>query len=387
MSPSPTTGRMRVLCAMPSTNQMYSGVGRALMELARRMAAEVDYEFTVDDLNRRNVDLLRSFAGPLGMAVHVGRHRFEDDCIDPTNDDLGPIVAQERWDAVELVGFANASVGRTVLRVLGERCLVYTPHDQPLWTVPMSDRQRETVGCVHQRMLERADVVLADSPAERLDLQSRVPHRSHVEFLPLGCDFDAFRAGPAERSPRLLFVGDLNEIRKRFDRVAALVPRIVERWPGLRLAVVGNRSEDVSQRLPAGMRPFVEALGYVSEAELRSLYASSLGLFLLSDVEAFGLPILEAMACGTPVFLSDLESTRGLFGEFPSAHFCPREDEEGTWRVVSAALERPRESVRVALEARAALRARFDWDELARRKTSAVRAAWFRRNRLSWSAA
>lgn len=378
--------RMRVLCVVPSTNQMYSGVGRALKELAARMTDRVAYEFAVDDLNGRNLRLLQEFADAHGLPVHVGRHAHDPLAVDPANRDLPALLARGTWDAVELVGFANAATGRAVLEGLGGATLCYTPHDQPLWTVPMDEARRRNVAEVHGRVVARADLVLADSPHERSELQRLAPGRSHVVHLPLGCDFDRFAAGPADRPPQLLFVGDLNEIRKRFDRVAALFAGLHARRPDLRLVVVGNRSDELADRLPQAARDRVDLRGYVSEEELGRLYRSSRGLVLLSDVEAFGLPILEALASGTPVFLSRLPTTAGLFGDCPGAVFCPQDDAEGTLAVVDGALGDWRRVVAAAIADRPRLRDRFDWPGLADRKVEALKGAWYGRNCWSWPA-
>lgn len=378
--------RMRVLVAMPSTNQMYSGVGRALMELSRRMAGRVAYEFAVDDLNGRNLELLRSFADEHAMPVHVGEHECDPRFVEPRNRDLPGLLDRGDWDAIELVGFANAGTGRAVLSGIGDRVLSYTPHDQPLWTVPMSEDQQANTSQTHRDVIERADVVFADSPHERDELQRLAPGRSHVEFHPLGCSFDEFEAGTVERPLRLLFVGDLNEIRKRFDRVVAVLERLLERFPSLRLMVVGNKSDGMAGRIPRAVRSAIDLRGYVTEAELRGLYRACRGLLLFSEVEAFGLPILEAMACGTSVYLSDLPTTRSLFGAFRSAVFCDVDDLEGTVARIAVGIGGGTRPIAAAIAERAVLRERFEWDRLASRKADALAAAWWRRRRWAWSA-
>lgn len=373
--------RFRVLVAIPSTNQMYSGVGRAIRELCARMSRRVAFDFAIDDANQRNLNLLRDFAREHRMTVHVGRHRYDDRFVDPVNQDLPDRLARGGHDAVELIGFANAATGTAVLDALGPATLAYTPHDQPLWTVPMSELQGAIAADVHRRVIERADLVLADSPHERRSLQALCPARSHVEFHPLGCDFSAFLPGPLHRPERLLFIGDLNEARKRFDRVAAVFERLLSRRPQPRLTVVGNRSDDLASLLDPSIRHAVELRGYVAESQLLALHRESRALLLFSDVEAFGLPILEALASGTPVYLSDLPTTRGLFAPYRSARFCRPDDTDETARIVADGLERGEASIAEALAERPALESRFDWNQLADAKAQALIAAWWRRNR------
>lgn len=250
----------------------------------------------------------------------------------------------------------------------------------------MSAEQATRTAQIHQQVLRRADVVLADSPAERRQLQMLVPGRNHCQYLPLGCDFDSFRPGPVDRPPKLLFVGDLNEIRKRFDRVLQVFERLLVKRSELRLLVVGNRSMEAGDGLPESIRSAVELRGYLDESELRRTYSESLGLFLLSDVEAFGLPILEALASGTPVFLSRLETTESLFGDFQGARFCPADDLEGTFEVVERSLAKGSALIAETIADRPRLRDVFDWNRLADQKWRALASAWYRKQCWAWSA-
>ncbi|MEW4568464.1 glycosyltransferase family 4 protein [Tautonia sp. JC769] len=378
--------RLRVLIAIPTTNQMYSGIGRAIFELARRLHDRVEFAFAMDDRDPRSLRRVWEFAAPLDIPLLIGPHRFEPDCVEPVNECLPEVIRSSRWDAVELIGFANAATGRAVLEHLDDRTtLCYTPHDQPLWTVPMTPEQEANVAATHRRVIERADLVLADSPAECRALRRIAPGQVNAVAVPLGCDFEAFGPGPTDRPPQLLFVGDLAEIRKRFDRVIRVFEHVLARWPEYRLVVIGNRSEASADRIPPALRPFVELKGYVGEAELRAAYRSSRALLLLSDVEAFGLPILEALASGTPVLLGRLETTESLFADCPGAHFCPLDDHEGTLQVVDRLLSQPATSIARACSDRPRLRAVFDWDALAERKWELLRSAWARRHAWAWS--
>ena len=378
--------RMRVLWALSPANQMYSGIGRAIFEVVRRTTDRIAYEFAMSDMFAKNLDIVRAFCEAHGLPLHVGRGRAEPGSLDTYNDDLAETIRRGRYDVVETVCWANAATNQCVLDGIGDMTLAYTPHDQPIWTVPMSETEARHIESVHDRMLLRSDVVFCDSPHERRDLTRRTRGRDTCIHLNLGCDFRGFRPGPVDRPPRLLFVGDLAEPRKRFDRVIAVFEHIHRKQPEYRLVVVGNRSNEVGERIPPELRGAVELRGYVSEAELRRAYAESRGLFLLSDFEAFGVPIVEALACGTPVFLTRLEQTHSLFGSYRGAHFCPSDDFWRTLEIVETALSDSRKSIAGALADRTRLESEFDWDLLAERKRRALAAAWFARNAYSWSA-
>lgn len=326
------------------------------------------------------------FASEHGFRVHVGKGFVRANALDNGNADLSRLLGENRWDVIETLCWANAATNATLLDSIGPATLVYTPHDQPSWTVPMGAGQAEFTENVHRRTIERADLVLCDSPWERLEVQRRAPHRSNCTYVPLGCDFRTHRPGPPVRKPQFLFVGDLAEPRKRFDRVLVALELILKGWPEFRLVVIGNKTDSAIDLIPDRLRHAVELRGYVSEAELREAYAESFALILLSEFEAFGIPILEALASGTPVFLSKLEATESLFSGFKGAHFCPAERIWETAHIIEHEVERNRASIADAVSDRRRLQSIFDWDLLAERKWRAMSAAWYRRNAWSWTA-
>lgn len=382
----PRDDRMRVLCVISSSNQLYSGIGRALFELSRRLKERVAYEFAIDDGNERNVDLLIRFGREHGFPVHVGPHVRPGETLDAGNTEIERLLNRGDWNAVECVCFANAATNLAVLNAIANRVLIYTPHDQPLWTIPMSPGQADQTRAAHDRMVRRADLVLCDSPAEMMTLRARVSNPLGCVHLPLGCDFETYRPGVIPRREQLLFVGDLAEPRKRFDRVLAAFETLLAGRPTLRLVVIGNRSREAIHRVPPRVRNAVTLLGYVSEEELRRHYAESLAFVLLSDFEAFGIPILEALASGTTVFLAEQAETRSLFGSHPGAHFCPADDPRATVALMRDVLGRGVHTIEEASRDYPRLRARFDWDQLARRKWSMIAAAWSRRHGFALSA-
>jgi glycosyltransferase involved in cell wall biosynthesis len=380
------TPRMRVLSVLSSSNQMYSGIGRAVFELTDRLQDRVQFEFAIDDLDERNLSLLRSFADPRGIPVHIGEGRKRSESLDNGNDGLSELARANRWDAVECVCWANADTNEAVLNGLGDVPLIFTPHHQPAWSVPMTGQQAALTDAAYRAVVQRADLVLCDSPWERREVAKMAPVRNNTAFLPLGCDFDSFLAGGLTRKDQILFVGDLSEPRKRFDRVIALWRRLRADRPGLRLVVIGNRSDHAYSAIPVELRDDCDLRGYASERELCAAYAESLGLVLLSEFEAFGIPILESLASATPVFLSQIAPTFSLFGDCRGAHFCPADQLEETAAIVKGVLDRGRSEIEATIRDRDRLRSRFDWDRLAAQKWSLMSAAWLGRRRWAWTA-
>jgi glycosyltransferase involved in cell wall biosynthesis len=101
----------------------------------------------------------------------------------------------------------------------------------------------------------------------------------------------------------ILFVGSLQS-GKNLQTLLNAWNVIQDDDPDLWLVIVGQHRRIFSKiEFPAGRR--VKLLGYVLESELPGLYAKAKLCVLPSLDEGFGLPALEAMACGTPVIVSD----------------------------------------------------------------------------------
>jgi glycosyltransferase involved in cell wall biosynthesis len=374
--------KLRVLSVLSSSNQMYSGIGRAFFELTARLKERVDFEIVIDDLHPKHTDLVLAFGRRHEIPVHVGPAMTSSRSLDSVSATLPIQLRRTVWDLVETLCWANSATNEVVLREIGNRALVYTGHYQPLWTVPMHPEVSYKTDDIHHRLARRADAVLCDSPWERRVVQAQTHGRNNCYFVALGVNCDEYRPGPLARKPQLLFVGDLVEPRKRFDRVLAILPGILDRWPEMKLVVIGNGSDKLLGRIPFGLRHACELRGYVSESELRQAYAESRGVFLLSEFEAFGIPILEGLVSGTPVFLTDLEVTRSVFGTYNGARFCPGDDPIATFAIVEETLARGEAAVRETLADRDRLRAAFDWDGLALQKWQVMASAWFTRHYL-----
>jgi glycosyltransferase involved in cell wall biosynthesis len=371
---------MRVLSVLSSSNQMYSGIGRAIFELTARLVERVDFQIAIDDRYPRNLELVLAFAREHGITAHVGRGVDCPRSLDTFSAGLPRLLRRDDWDLVETVCWANSATNAAVLRDLGDRALAYTGHYQPPWTAMMTPEVAARADDIHHRMARRADAVLCVSPWERSVVQAQTHGRNNCHHVANGVNGARYRPGPADRKPHLLFVGDLAEPRKRFDRVLALFPRLLATWPDLKLVVIGNGSDRALDRIPVELRPSCELRGYVPEPELRRAYAESRGVFLLSDFEAFGLPILEGLISGTPVFLTDLEVTRSLFDTYRGAMFCPADNPEATFEIVERTLSQGPNAILETLSDRPRLQAAFDWDGLALRKWQVLAAAWFTRH-------
>ena len=115
-----------------------------------------------------------------------------------------------------------------------------------------------------------------------------------------------------------------------------------------------------------GLTDRVSVVGFVDERTLAAMYRRAALVLLPSEREGFGLPLLEAMACGTPVVASDLRVLREVGGA--AVEYCPV-GETGAWvRAVSALLDERRldEPRWIARRMAGRVRARcFSWSRFA----------------------
>jgi glycosyltransferase involved in cell wall biosynthesis len=137
------------------------------------------------------------------------------------------------------------------------------------------------------------------------------------------------------RRPYILTIGG-NEPRKNVDRLIKLFGRLGERL-GMDLVVIGGswRGKALDQKAQGANHIYY--LGTVDQQDLVSLYSMAELFVFPSLYEGFGLPVLEAMACGTPVAASNASSIPEVAGN-AAVLFDPL-DEEDMFKVILTVLE------------------------------------------------
>jgi len=250
---------------------------------------------------------------------------------------------------------------------------VVTVHDlsfehHPEWMAP---HDRALFRTLVPRAVRRAARVLTVSETTRRDIIERYDVApEHVVVTHNGVDARFSPEGPrVDRDPFLLFVGALHP-RKALVTALEALARLPEAPP---LVVVGPAKhgapavEAAVQRL--GLERRVELAGHVDGEQLAALYRSAAAFVFPSLFEGFGLPVVEAMASGTPVVTTTGGSLPEVAGE--AAVLVPPGDAEELARGIERALDG-------AAELRAAglvNAARFRWDALAARTAEIYREA------------
>jgi glycosyltransferase involved in cell wall biosynthesis len=237
---------------------------------------------------------------------------------------------------------------------------VVTVHDLSFERDPdvMSRRDRFVFRRVVPRAARRAKVVFVVSERTRGDLIELYETPSEkIAVTPNAVD-PTFSAEGRRPDGYLLFVG---AIQRRKNPLAAADAATAL---GLPLVVAGPAKEpELARELE---RRGADLRGYVDKSELARLYRRASCVVLPSRYEGFGLPVLEAMACGTPVVAADEPALREVGGD--AAVYA---GEDGLAEAVRRTLaDRDRWS-RAGIE-RARL---FSWDETARRVVDGYRLA------------
>jgi glycosyltransferase involved in cell wall biosynthesis len=280
-------------------------------------------------------------------------------------------------------------VHATYIAPYGTACpVVVSVHDVSFLRYPQyfSRRDRLLFSILLPASLRRAAAVLTLSSHGRDELREFYPSlRTPVHVVP-AAPSDVFRPIDASateetlarhgvRRPFFLAVGSLQP-RKNLLRLVEAFQALRIAHPDLQLAIVGPggyRSSSVHDRVEKlGLTTSVRLLGYLSECDLCALYNAAVALVYPSVYEGFGLPVVEAMACGRPVIAANTSSLPEV------AHDAAVLIDPFDVSALHAAMERLANDARLARDlggrglARAAT---FSWRQSASAAVTAYRAA------------
>lgn len=236
-------------------------------------------------------------------------------------------IPVERWigpvDLYHATDFVLPPVHR------GTRTLL-TVHDLTFVRAPgsASPRLKRYLDQVVPRSAHRADHILADSQATKDDLVALYGILAEKITVLLSGVNPRFKPAPLEmqahvrakykigNGPFVIAVGTVQP-RKNYERVmqalAALPPALNE----VRFVIVGGRGWLQGPILETAQTLGDRVLftGFADDADLPALYSAARCLAFPSLYEGFGLPILEAMACRTPVLTANVSSLIEVAGE------------------------------------------------------------------------
>lgn len=305
----------------------------------------------------------------------------------PANDALWVLGTWPRALAQDGIDVAHTQYN---VPLLGAPCpVVTTVHDVTFALFPelFAPRDRWILNTLVPRSLRRAARVIADSECTRRDILRRfkasvTPEKVTKILLAADKRFvappegqESARAAVNTRfglggRPYLLSVGVLQP-RKNLGVLldAFALVKLGPAAPPHKLVIVGKRGwlgQDLDRQvadLPPAVSESIVWAGYVPDDDLPALYGGADALCYPSLYEGFGLPPLEAMACGCPVLCSRTSSLPEVVGD--AGVLLPPYDSAAWAHALDKMLTQPvvRERWRERGPARAA---RFSWEETAR---------------------
>jgi glycosyltransferase involved in cell wall biosynthesis len=248
-----------------------------------------------------------------------------------------------------------------------KRASVVTIHD--LTSITMPGRHRlKTIASFNafiSQSLSRADRVAAVSAAVADEvIRGFGVAREKIEIVPNGVD-EFFTPGDGDEGDYILFVGTI-EPRKGIDDLLAAWRALPAPRP--RIVLCGPRGWSV--KLPDDAA--IELTGYVDRDRLRELYRRARVFVYPSRYEGFGIPPLEALACGAPVIATRTGAIPDFAGD--AALLIDRGDRAALRDALVRVLGD--DALRREMRARGPSRAaQFRWDGSARTMTDLLRDA------------
>jgi alpha-1,3-rhamnosyl/mannosyltransferase len=366
------------LDARTATNH-FPGIGRYVLNLARAMVPLID----VDE----RLVLLHDPTRPcsLNLAALAG------DRVQVVDVPISPFSLRQQWAVPRMLHRLRADVYHspyylmpywpgvpTVLTVYDLISLLYPQY--------VSVQARLLFRWMMALALRAASHVTVISQATRGDLLAfyRLSPRK-VRAIPLAAN-PAFHPQPSEAVAALLarlnipqryilYLGS-NKPHKNLVRLIDAFSRITHYASRFTLVIAGawdTRYPEPRQRVAAlGLENTVRFLGPVPEEDLSALYTGAALFVFPSLYEGFGLPVLEAMACGVPVVCSNTPSLLEVCSD-AVLYFDPA-DVEAIAKALRQALADP--DLRAELRERGLARvAQFSWERTARQTLHLYREA------------
>lgn len=277
-----------------------------------------------------------------------------------------------------------------VLRQL-DSPFVVTIHDMAVYRCPRYQPLKTSL--IHRALIpavvRRASLVLTVSESARQDILEhlRLPEERvrvvyegvHAAFhaAPSYSQVQGLRGRLGLQAPYILSVGTLEPRKNHLGLVEAYTRLVLQQRVPHHLVIAGGqgwRNRALLERLAScELRDRIHLLGYVDDADLPTLYQGAAAFAFPSWYEGFGLPVLEAFACGVPSLISHDPALREIAGPgnaLVADPACPDEMAAALHRLLSD------DPLRAMLRLRGLRRAReFSWERCAQQTLSVYREA------------
>ncbi len=264
------------------------------------------------------------FVAPHGIRQHDSAHRLGAVCIGHNSGHL--------WEQLDLPLWL-ADNGNPLLLSLGSTSPVFygkqlaTHHDITYVRHPQSYSWlfRTAYRWLMPLVLRRATRLITSSRFSQSELANfyRYP-AERIEVVPcaVGPAFRTFSSGPSEGQPRYLLAVSSHNPHKNFARLTTAFLSLTG-CDDVELRIVGSSNPVVVGSDPQiATHPRVRIMGRLSDEELIEAYQGATAFIFPSLYEGFGIPPLEAQACGCPVIAAHAAAIPEVLGE-SAVYFDP----------------------------------------------------------------
>lgn len=176
-----------------------------------------------------------------------------------------------------------------------------------------------------RQIAARADAIITVSESskrdviEHLGLPEREKEKVHVVYNGLHPVFHQAHDVPRHDPPEILYVGRLDPYKNVLQLISAFHEAMKNLPAGTRLRIIGPPDERYPEPMSLARQldlfPYMDWEGHVDDDTLVEAFRRASVLVLPSEYEGFGLPVAEAMACGTPVICSHASSLPEVGGD------------------------------------------------------------------------
>lgn len=229
----------------------------------------------------------------------------------------------------------------------------------------------------------RLDAVLTSSEiSKRQIVQDFAVSPDRLINVRNGLDTELFRPDPgvAKRPGEILCIGRSSDPNKG---IRTLVRALAKLPPEIRLTLVDDDNSDNKVRRWAGELSVLDRLtltGRVDSAELLGLYRRAELVVVPSRYEGFGLPAVEAMACGTPVVATRAGALTEVMERTGGGLLAPRDDPDALAAAIATLMADPDRRRTLARTGRERVVEAYSWPEIARTTADAYRSVIARRH-------
>ncbi len=264
--------------------------------------------------------------------------QFEQSNVTTTELPLSSVWQQRLWHRLRLPLPVEWFTGEFALYhatdflrpyVQSQSPTVLTVHDLSFERVPdaASPRLRAFLQAAVPRSVRRATHIIADSEATKQDLIALYGCDAQKISVVLSSVAPRFRPTQDDAirtkyqigdHPFLLCVGTVQP-RKNYPRVVRALAALGKAWSHVHLVIAGGKGwlEDELYETIAqlNLQNRVHLIGFADDPDLPALYSAAACTVVASLYEGFGFPVLESMACGTPVIASNVSSLPEVAGD------------------------------------------------------------------------